>query len=238
MASRHLPFHTMNRLLVTLLFLICLCAPVSGQTFYNPTTVAFESPSHDIVTLYRVQYFIAGTVIDTTTVPLAQWDVAKSLTVVASPGPPIIYNLFLKDVYVFLPFGKSYVLRLLACQDALCSQPSEVTRELVRYTYCKGTDTTVQPMTITQPAPPIGAVAKYVSIDLAVQSVRPVHAISISLVGAGNTPAFYFTGNDMRGPIVLSVGPLPRAGRYLMNISAADEAGCSTSQASQFLTVR
>ena len=229
---------TMKRLLFALLMLVCLATPVSAQTFYNPTTVAFESDSHDIVVLYRVQFFLAGTTVDLTTVPLAQWDVVKALTVVANPGPPIIYNLFLKDVYVFLPFGKSYVLRLLACTDVVCSQPSEVTRELVRYTYCKGTDTSVQPLTITQPVPPIGAVAKYVSIDLAVQSVRPVHAISISLVGAGNTPAFYFTGNDMRGPVVLSVGPLPRAGRYLMNISAADEAGCSTSQASQYLTVR
>ena len=228
----------MKKLLIAILLFVAMGTPVSGQTFYNPTIVAFESADHATVTLYRVQYFIAGTSVDLNTVPLAQWDVAKSFIVVGTPGPPIVYNLFLKDVYVFLPFGKSYVLRLLACQDTLCSQPSEVTRELVRYTYCKGTDTSVQPLTITQSAPPIGAVAKYVSIDLAVQSVRPVHAISISLVGAGNTPAFYFTGNDMRGPVVLSVGPLPRAGRYLMNISAADEAGCSTSQASQYLTVR
>ena len=210
-------------------------AKAGAQTLYNPPAVTFESADHATVTLYRVEYWIAGQPL--VGAPVGTWDVAKSLITVENAGPPVTYKLLLKDVYVFLPFGKSYVLRLLACQDTLCSSPSEVTRETVRYTYCKGTDTTVKPLTIVQPAPPIGAVGKYVAINLATTSVTPVHAISISLVGSG-LPAYYFTGNDMRGSIVLSVGPLPRAGRYLMNISAADEMGCSTSQATQYLTVR
>lgn len=222
----------MKKLFLTLLLIVCLSTPVFAQTFYNPVELQFEDVNYSLAVTYRAEFLIVGT-----TIPIAFADVLVSRVTVASVGPPVVYSLLFEHIPVFLPFGKSYVVRLLRCDAAECGTPSEVTRETVRYTYCKGTSHSVQPTTITQAALPVGAVGKYVAISLATTSVRPVHAINISLVGAG-TPAFYFTGNDMRGSIVLSVGPLPRAGRYLVNISVADEAGCSASQATQFLTIR
>lgn len=224
----------MKKLLFVLLF-VCVSAAVSAQTLYNPTLIEFNSPDHALVTQYRVEFWIAGQPLVGD--PVGKYDVPVSKVTIADPGPPPTYQILMSDVLVFLPFGKSYMVRLLACEDSLCSQPSEVAKELVRYTYCKGTDTTVSPMTITEFALPVGAPGSYIPVNLNIASMRPVHAVSISLIGAG-IPAFYFTGSDMRNLITLSVGPLPRAGRYLMNISAADEAGCSASQATQYLTIR
>lgn len=221
--------------LLATIAVLCLAVSAAGQTLYNPTLVQFTSPDHAIVTYYRVEFWINGQPLVGN--PVGQYNVPVAKVTIASPGPPIQYQILMSDVLVFLPFGKSYLVRLLACKDTSCSQPSEVARELVRYTYCKGSDTTVQPMTITESALPVGAPGSYVPIQLNIASVRPVHAVSIALVGA-SIPAFYFTGSDMRNPITLSIGPLPRAGRYLMNISAADEFGCSASQATQYLTVR
>jgi hypothetical protein len=221
-------------LLLTLMFIVGLCSVVSSQTFYNPTTLQFEHDDYAITDHYIAEFWVAGTPLTT---QVASVSVPKSSVTLFSAGPPATYRLLFKDIPVFLPFGKNYVVRLLACDTAQCSAPSEVTREQVRYTYCKSTDFAVRPLTIVQGTQANGTPNGYVPVVLTINSVRPVTAVSISLVGAG-VPAYYFTGIDMRGTITLSLGPLPRAGRYLMNLSAADEAACSTSQASQYLTVR
>lgn len=228
---------SMKKFLIVLLLLIgsTLPAPAQQVTLYNPTLVQFTSPDHAIVTFYRAEFWIVGQPLVGN--PTGSYDVPVAKITVAELGPPPVYQFLLSDVRMFLPFGKSYMLRLLACKDSSCSPPSEVAREFVRYTYCKGTDTSVQPMTIAESALPIGVPGSYIPVLLTINSVQPVHAVSIALVGA-SIPAFYFTGSDMRNTIMLSVGPLPRAGRYLMNISAADEFGCSTSQATQYLTIR
>jgi len=224
------------RYLTLMLLGLLLCASLaSAQTFYNPTLLEFESPSHATVTLYRAEFFLAGA--PTTGAPLDSADVPASKVTVGSPGPPIKYHLLMQDIPVFLPFGKSYTVRLVSCDDTMCSAPSEVTRELVRYTYCKASDTTVRPMTIATSAIPDALRNLYAPITVDIQSVRPVHAVNILLVGSG-LPTFFFTGNDLRGTVDYSVGPLTRIGRFLVNVTAADEAGCSSSVGVQFITVK
>lgn len=226
----------MKSLLWTVLLLLLFGVSLaSAQTYYNPTTLAFQSPDHATATHYRAEYWLSGSPLTGT--PIATADVPVSQVGIESQGPPVVYRIALQDIPVFLPFGKSYVMRLIVCQDAACSVPSEVTRETVRYTYCKNTDTTIKPMSLILAVPPIGTAGQYVTLVLTTDSVQPVHAISFQLVGAG-VPAYYFTGKDLRGTVNFTVGPLPRAGRYLVNVSGADELGCSTSTGSQFLTVR
>lgn len=221
-----------------LLLLLCLgvCTPAFAQTLYNPTLVQFESADHAQVTTYKVEFWIAGAPL--TGNPLQAAYIPTSKIVVGSAGPPVTYWLYTKDIPIFLPFGKSYVLRLLACADAVCSVPSEVTRELVRYNYCVTPTNTIQPMTIVQnPLPTNAVVGGYSPITVDITSLKPVHSVSIALTGSGG-PAFYFTGVDLRGPQTYTIGPLPRAGRFFMTIYAADEAGCSVSQGTLYLTVR
>lgn len=221
----------MRTLFVMLLLVLCLGGrSTSAQTFYNPTLLEFESPSHAEAVLYRAEFFVAGTV----TTPIAQADVPAAKVIAGVDGK---YSLLMRDVPVFLPFGKNYVLRLVVCTDTMCSAPSEVTRELVRYTYCKSGPNSVRPITIATSAIPTVDRNTYAPVSLLVMSVQPVHAVNIQLVGSG-LPAFYFTGDDLRTNTTYSVGPLTRPGRYLVNVTAADEAGCSTSTAAQFLTVR
>jgi hypothetical protein len=227
----------MKKLILALLFCLTVVASATTQTFYNPTTLAFEHDDYDITDHYVAEFWIAPATGQPLVTRVVAQDVPKSKVTIGSPGPPVVYNLLFKDIPVFLPFGKSYVLRLIACGTTECGESSEVTPEQVRYTYCKATPTSVRPLTIVQGTQANGSPSGYVPVVLTIDSVRPVTSISVSLVGSGQ-PAFYFTGDDMRNTITLSLGPLPRAGRYLMNISAADEAGCSASQASVFLTVR
>lgn len=226
------PGLSMMKFLLALLFALCVSVSLTSQTFYNPTTLQFDHVDFGITDHYVVEFWISATPIVTRAVAVS---VPKSkVQTTATSGT---YTLAFKDIPAFLPFGKTYVVRLLACDTVNCSQPSEVTRETIRYTYCKGSDTGVAPLTIIQAAQANGSPNGYVPVVLTISSVRPVTAVSISLVGAG-VPAFYFTGTDMRGTNTLTLGPLPRAGRYLMNIAAADEAACSSSQASLYLVVR
>jgi hypothetical protein len=221
-----------------LLLLLCLgvCTPAFAQTLYNPTVVAFESADHATISTYKVEFWVSGAPL--TGEPVQAAFVPVSKIVVGAAGPPITYWLYTKDIPIFLPFGKSYVLRLLACADVLCSVPSEVTRETIRYNYCVTPTNTIQPMTLVQnPSPTNAVVGGYSPITVTITSLKPVHSVSIALMGSGG-PAFYFTGVDLRGAQTYTIGPLVRAGRFLMNIYAADEAGCSVSQGSLYITVR
>lgn len=223
------------------LFVLCLSflsTPAIAQTvLYNPTTLAFEHTGYDITTFYRAEFWVAPATGQPLVTLVATADVPRNVVTLGPAGPPQTYLLAMRNVPVFVPFGRTYVLRLLACVDAGCSPPSEVTREQVRYTYCRNTDTTVRPLTISHATQTEGTANGYVPVTLTISAVQPVTAVAIQLVGSGQ-PAAYFTGVDMRGTIRLSLGPLPRAGRYLMNISASDQAGCSASQATQYLQVR
>lgn len=220
-----------------LVWVLCCFAALGSaeaQTLYNPTALQFTSIDHAIATHYVAEFWHLGSPM--TGLPLASYQVPVSLVTVAAPGPPIEYRILLKDILVFLPFGKSYVLRLIVCKDTMCSGPSEVTRETVRYTYCAG-GAGVQPATLTVAPPPAGSVNGFVGVALTISAPKPVHSVNIALVGSGQ-PAYYFTGDDLRGTQTFTVGPLPRAGRYLLNVYAADEYGCAVQQATQYLTVR
>jgi hypothetical protein len=226
----------MRKLSLVVVCLVFLTAVLTAQTIYNPTLISFNSPNHSICTGYRVEFWPYGS--DLSGTPLASYVVPVAKITVELPGPPPTYDIFMKDVFVFLPFGQTYMARILACTDTACSQPSEVARQYIRYTYCApNSGTGVTPMTIQQATLATGAVGRYIPLSLTINSLRPVHAVAIQLMGSGQ-PAYYFTGSDMRGAQSFTMGPLPRAGRYLVNITAADEAGCSTSQATQYLTVR
>lgn len=224
----------MNRLLILCLCVTCLLgATANAQTVYNPPSIQFESSDHAMVTFYRAEFLVATNL----TRVVQSADVPVSKVEVLSPGPPITYKLKTADIPVFLPFGQSYVLRLVACKDALCSVPSEVTRETIRYSYCAATTTTIRPLSIVMDPLPIGVVGAYANIVVTLDAPKPVHSVAIDLMGDPD-PAFYFTGTDLRGKQTFTVGPFKRTGRFLVKLDAADEAGCSSSLASQYMTVK
>ena len=133
------------RILFALLLVLCLGGPVAAQTFYNPNELQFEDVNFASAVKYRAEFLVAGT----TTPVVAFADVPVVKVTVASPGPPVTYSLLFKDIPVFLPFGKNYVIRLLRCDTTDCGTPSEVTREFARYTYCKSGPNSVTPITIS-----------------------------------------------------------------------------------------
>jgi hypothetical protein len=233
----------MKKLFFALVLLASLSVPAFAQvqpTVYNPPAVQFEHDqnSWDMTVLYRMEWLIEG---PEPRVSVATVDIPKSkVQVVVPPAPPIdgTFKIMYADIPMSVPFGKTYLVRLHACNDLLCSDWSEVARNPIRYTYCKATDTAVRPLTVVQTIPPLSVNRNtYLLVDLTITSVKPVHAVSIQLVGSG-LPAFYFTGYDLRGASSFAIGPLTRAGRFLMNLTVTDEWNCSATQATYYLTVR
>lgn len=242
----------MIRYLFVVLCVLASFRPASAQTsidvtLYNPVMVTFEpSPDHDVitgglplVTFYRVEMWLQ-TDNTTTGKPLQTSDIAKTALTVYSQGPPIIYQIKMSDVSFNVPFGPTYVLRLLACNPDICGLPSNFARQGIRYSYCASSPsaTTVKPLTIAEPTSfPILSLNKYGTVSLTLDAPNKIHSVTFTLTGSGQ-PAFYFYRDDARGTRIYTLGPVKRAGNYLVRIDATDEQGCSSFVSDKYMSVR
>lgn len=215
--------------LVALLCVMCFANVTAGQIVFNPSIIEFNSPDHLVTVKYQVQFLVGGVVV-------ATGDVDPSKLTVPAPGIPIIYRLRMADVPVSVPFGPTYNLRVLACDASGRCGISEPAPQTMRLTYCADVSGVV-PLVIGQDPVPGGVVGQYASIKLNISSLRPVHAVSIALIGAQG-PAYYFTGFDLRGPRTYVIGPFKQTGRFLVKIDSADENACGSSVASQYITIK
>jgi hypothetical protein len=225
----------MKTLFLLIAFVMCLGLSAEAQIVYNPTLVEFDSPDHASLSYYVVEFWLStapqvGTPVQAISVPVSK-------VTVASIGPPIQYQILFTDIPIYVPFGSSYVVDLMACTNTSCSGRSPVSAQNARYSTCVSSSTTLTLMTLTQGAITTGPYNGYVAIPLTIASYRPVHYVSIALTGSG-LPAFYFTGFDLRGSPNFTIGPLKHRGRFLVNIYVMDESGCSAQQASQYITVQ
>ena len=225
----------MKTLFLLIAFVMCLGLSAEAQIVYNPTLVEFDSPDHASLSYYVVEFWLSTAPQVGSPVQIANIPVSK--VTVVSLGPPVMYQILFEDIPIHLPFGSSYVVDLMACTTTACSARSSVSPQYARYSTCVASSSTLMLLTVVQGVVTTGPYGSYVVIPLTITSYRPVHYVSIALVGSGQ-PAFYFTGFDLRGTPNFTIGPLKPKGRFLMNIYVMDESGCSTAIASQYLTVQ
>jgi hypothetical protein len=224
----------MRLICATILCLFLLPASLAAQTVYNPPGLEFEQDDYALVTSYIVQWWADPP----GAVPLFSATVPASKTRVNDPGPPVRYLLPF-DALPPQPVGRSYRFTLISVNaEGLQSEVSNLTPNVGRWSSCLGPSGGVRPMTLTLGALPPLTAGAWVSLQVDVESPLPVHAVSLDLIG-DNSPAWYFiSGADLRAGKPFAIGPLPRAGRYLLVLEATDEQGCHAQVADTYLVVK
>lgn len=232
------------KLLRVLVAVLCLTVSVSGQTaMYNPNYIEFSGSYFD-ATHFQVDFWAVGADI-TTAAPIFSYPVAPAAVIMGLGTAP--HRIPFSALKVNFPAGLSYQVTVKAFwRDGTVSAPSNLSAPM-RWSTCVKDSSVgpgeVNPGVISLMKLTLGTLPPFTAnqdgfVPLTIESVSAVHSVTIDMVGDGLPAWSFYRLSDMRGIQGYILRRLPRAGRYLMTVSATDEQGCSAEVGNTFVTVQ